>query len=188
MVDDASRKANGKLRPQRARLEAPEPTVISFWSIEIMSIRSMARTTVVAVLISWGSGASAAPPARVVAITGNDQMKFDVMAITAKPGEMLHVKLKSVGTLPKIAMGHNFVLLAKGTDAVAFTNASPMASATAYIPAQFKAKVLASTPLAGPGETVEVTFKAPTAPGRYVYLCSFPGHFAAGMKGVLTVK
>ena len=153
-----------------------------------MSIRLLARAVVVGALISSGQGVFAAPAGRVVALTANDQMKFNVMAITAKPGEMLHVKLKSVGTLPKIAMGHNFVLLAKGTDAVAFTNASPMASATAYIPAQFKAKVLASTPVAGPGETVEVTFKAPTAPGRYVYLCSFPGHFAAGMKGVLTVK
>jgi len=153
-----------------------------------MSIRLLARAAVVSALISSGNGAFAAPAARVVALTANDQMKFNVMAITAKPGEMLHVTLKSMGTLPKIAMGHNFVLLAKGTDAVAFTTASPMASATAYIPAQFKAKVLASTPLAGPGETVDVTFKAPTAPGRYVYLCSFPGHFTAGMKGVLTVK
>jgi hypothetical protein len=60
--------------------------------------------------------------------------------------------------------------------------------ATGYIPAQFKAKILASTGLVGPGETVDVTFKAPAAPGQYTYLCSFPGHFIAGMKGVLTVK
>ena len=78
-------------------------------------------------------------------------------------------------------MAHNFVLLAKGTDAAAFTNASATASATGYIPVQFKAKVLASTALIGPGETVEVTFKAPAAPGQYTYLCSFPGHFVAGM-------
>jgi azurin len=51
-----------------------------------------------------------------------------------------------------------------------------------------KASVLASTPLAGPGETVEVTFKAPTAAGEYTFLCSFPGHFLSGMKGALTVK
>ena len=36
--------------------------------------------------------------------------------------------------------------------------------------------------------TVEVTFDAPTEPGEYVYLCSFPGHYAAGMKGLLVVK
>jgi azurin len=47
--------------------------------------------------------------------------------------------------------------------------------------------VIAHTGLVGPGETVEVTFKAPAA-GTYTFLCSFPGHFAAGMKGTLVVK
>ena len=48
-----------------------------------------------------------------------------------------------------------------------------------------KDKVLASTKLAGPGETVEVTS---TRRRRRVYefVCSFPGHFLAGMKGTLT--
>lgn len=125
---------------------------------------------------------------RVVEITGNDQMKYSVTSITAKPGETLKVRLKSVGTIPKVAMAHNFVLLAKGTDAAAFATSAAMAPTTAYIPAAMKAKVLASTALAGPGETVEVTFTAPKQPGRYDFLCSFPGHFVAGMKGVLTVK
>ena len=143
---------------------------------------------VASAVVAYGSAAVAAPAGRLVDITGNDQMKFSVMSITAKPGELLHVRLKSVGTLPKIAMAHNFVLLAKGTDAAAFTTASASAVATGYLPPQFQAKVLASTTLLGPGETVEVTFKAPAVAGRYVYLCSFPGHFVAGMKGALVVK
>ena len=48
--------------------------------------------------------------------------------------------------------------------------------------------MLANTTLAGNGETVEVTFTAPKAPGVYTYICTFPGHFLAGMKGTLTVK
>jgi azurin len=51
-----------------------------------------------------------------------------------------------------------------------------------------KDKVLAATKLAGNGETVEVTFDAPKTPGVYDFICTFPGHFAAGMKGTLTVK
>ena len=152
-----------------------------------MSVRSFG-IAVMAAVVTCGGLAVAAPAGRLVEITGNDQMKFSVTAITAKPGELLHVRLKSAGTLPKIAMAHNFVLLAKGTDAAAFATASATASASGYIPAQLKTKVLASTPLVGPGETVDVTFKAPSAPGQYAYLCSFPGHFVAGMKGVLTVK
>ena len=66
--------------------------------------------------------------------------------------------------------------------------AAAMARDTAYIPASLKAQVLANTALAGPGETVEVTFTAPKAPGKYQYLCSFAGHFQAGMTGWLVVK
>lgn len=155
-----------------------------------MTMRSFVRAAVTVAAVATAAGRlSAAPPAgRLVELQGNDLMKYSVTAIAAKPGELLHVKLKNVGTLPKVAMAHNFILLAKGTDPAAFTNAAATASATGYIPAAFKAKILASTTLAGPGETVEVTFKAPTAPGEYTYLCSFPGHFLSGMKGVLTVK
>jgi len=153
-----------------------------------MSIRSFGLAVLASAMMACAQMALAAPAGRLVELTGNDQLKFSVTSITAKPGELLHVRLKSIGTLPKIVMAHNFVLLAKGTDATAFANASAMAASTGYIPAQFKAKVLASTALAGPGETVEVTFKAPAAAGRYDYLCSFSGHFLAGMKGVLVVK
>jgi uncharacterized cupredoxin-like copper-binding protein len=42
------------------------------------------------------------------------------------------------------------------------------------------------TPLITPGasKTLKVVFKK----GKYPYLCTVPGHAAAGMKGVLTVK
>jgi len=42
------------------------------------------------------------------------------------------------------------------------------------------------TPLIGPGKTatIAVTLKK----GKYTYLCTVPGHAAAGMKGVFTVR
>ena len=48
--------------------------------------------------------------------------------------------------------------------------------------------MLAATQLAGNGETVEVTFDAPKTAGRYDFVCSFPGHYLAGMRGVLVVN
>jgi azurin len=57
-----------------------------------------------------------------------------------------------------------------------------------YIPQDLKNQILAHTALAGGGETVEVTFTVPQEPGSYQYICSFPGHYASGMKGMLTVK
>lgn len=130
---------------------------------------------------------AAAAAGKVIEMTGDDTMKFNVIAITAKPGEQITVRLKNVGTMPKMAAAHNFVLLAKAVDMTAFTTAAVMAGQTEYIPAKFKDQVVAFTKLVGPGETAEVSFKAPTAPGEYDYICSFPGHFAT-MKGKLTVK
>jgi len=134
------------------------------------------------------AAAAAKGAGRTVELTGGDDMKFNTTSITAKPGETLHIVLKNAGTIPKIAMAHNFVLLAAAANVDEFIKAAMGAQATDYIPADKKAQVLASTKLAGPGETVEVTFKAPAKPGSYPYMCTFPGHFAAGMKGTLVVK
>jgi azurin len=130
----------------------------------------------------------AAGAGRTIAITGGDDMKFNVTEITAKPGETIKIQLKNVGTLPKMAMAHNVVVLKPTTKLVEFNQAAAMARDTNFIPAAMKADVLASTELAGPGETVEVSFKAPTAAGSYPFMCTFPGHFTAGMKGNLVVK
>lgn len=132
--------------------------------------------------------AAQAGAGRTIEITAADDMKFNVTTITAKPGEQITVRLKNVGTMPKIAMGHNFVLVKLTTKLMDFANAAMMAQATAYIPPAMKGEVLASTAITGPAETVEVTFKAPAKAGSYPYLCTFPGHFAAGMKGTLNVK
>lgn len=125
---------------------------------------------------------------RVVEIIGTDDMKYNVTSIAAKPGEQITIKLTAKGTMPAIAMSHNVVVLALKTDAAAFVNAGITARATDYIAPADKAKVIAATKLAANGQTVEVTFKVPAAPGSYPYVCTFPGHFAAGMKGALVVK
>ena len=50
-------------------------------------------------------------------------------AIDAMAGEQLKIVLKNIGTLPKEAMGHNWVLLKPGTDLNAFAQASMAAAA-----------------------------------------------------------
>jgi azurin len=125
---------------------------------------------------------------RTVEITGGDDMKYSVISIPAKPGETLRIRLTSKGTLPKIAMAHNVVVLKPDAKQIDFNNAAAMARATDFIPPEMKNQVLAATTLAGPGETVEVTFKVPAAAGTYPYMCTFPGHFAAGMRGTIVAK
>jgi azurin len=125
---------------------------------------------------------------RVVEIIGTDDMKYNVTSIAAKPGEQITIRLTGKGTMPAVAMSHNVVVLQLKADPAAFVNAGITARATDYIAPANKAQVLAATKLAANGQTVEVTFKVPTAPGSYPYVCTFPGHFAAGMKGALVVK
>jgi azurin len=125
---------------------------------------------------------------RTVVLTATDAMKYDVVSIPATRGETLRIRLKAVGTMPKLAMSHNVVLLKAGTNVQAFADKAINARATGFVPPELKAQVIAATSLIADGEETEVTFTVPATPGRYDYLCTFPGHFAVGMKGVLIVK
>ncbi len=153
--------------------------------LESASMRTLILSAALMLALVASTSAKAA---RTVTITGSEQMKYDVTSIQAKPGEELHIVLKAVGSMPKIAMGHNFVLLKAGVSPQDVSTAAINARDTDFIPASMKDKIIAHTGLAGGGETTEVTFKAPMKPGTYTYMCTFPGHFAVGMKGDLVVK
>jgi azurin len=143
--------------------------------------------TTMALLLGLASTLPAAA-AREIKLEGNDKMQYSITKIEAKPGETLTVSVSTTSSMAKAEMAHNFVLLAKGANVDAFVMAAAMARKTQHIPAAKKADMLAYTALAGAGETVKVTFDAPKEPGEYTFICSFPGHYAAGMKGVLVVK
>lgn len=125
---------------------------------------------------------------KTVKVIANDTMKFDVTKIEAEAGSQLTITLVNSGSLPKAAMGHNLVVLKKDANSGAFATAAMTSPQTEYIPAAMKDQVLATTKLLGPGESDSITFTVPSEPGEYVYLCSFPAHFMAGMKGVIVVK
>lgn len=155
------------------------------------STSSAADTTAPAASTTTAAKASDAAPAkaaRVVEVQATDAMKFSVTRIEAAPGEEIQIKLTNVGTLPKEAMGHNLVLLKKDANAQTFANAALTAKATDYIPANLENQIIAHTKLLGPKQSDTITVKVPTEPGEYPYICSFPAHAAAGMKGVLVVR
>ena len=149
--------------------------------------------------------------ARTIEVYGIDQMKYVVKeqseglqvgesvevkgetyyylnGINAAPGEELTVNLTTISSLPATAMSHNWVLLTQETDAEAFNKAAIKAKANDYVAPEMENQVLQNTGLVGGGETASVTFSAPENTGDYEYICSFPGHFSAGMKGVLSVQ
>lgn len=121
-----------------------------------------------------------------VVISGNDLMKFDKTEIRVPAGRKVKLTLRHTGKLEKNVMGHNFVLLKKGVDLMAFGIKSATAADTEYIPASAEDDIIAHTKLIGGGETAVVEFDAPEA-GEYEFLCSFPGHYAM-MKGKFIVE
>jgi azurin len=109
-------------------------------------------------------------------------------SIDAQPGEKIRIRLTTISQLPAQAMSHNWALLKMSSDPTAFASAATGAKDNDYIPSDMADQIIAHTELAGSGETVEVTFTVPEETGDYPYLCSFPAHFSAGMKGMLNVQ
>lgn len=142
----------------------------------------------VAMPFNTAAVAASADPTRSVDIIGSDDMKYSITTVTARRGETLRIRLISKGTIPKVAMAHNVVVLKLGTDVLKLLKDGAPHRGTDFIPPAMMGAVIAKTPFAGPGETVEVTFTVPSKPGQYPFLCTFAGHYQAGMKGTLIVK
>jgi azurin len=127
-------------------------------------------------------------PVRTIDIVATDDMKFSVTAIAAVPGERLRIRVHARGVIPKVAMAHNVVVLHLGTDIDALLKDGAPYREHDFIPPSMAGSVIARTALAGPGESVQVTFTVPETAGDYPYICTFAGHFQAGMKGTLSVR
>jgi uncharacterized protein len=113
-------------------------------------------------------------------------MKFDKATLEVKAGS----KVMLLFINEKCPLQHNFLLVNPGklNDIGALADkmlTDPQAMAKHYTPES--PDVLAhSTKLIGIGQSDIIEFTAPTAPGDYPYLCTFPGHWRL-MNGVLKV-
>lgn len=152
----------------------------------------------------------AADDVRTIELVGTNSMKFGVESdaegitvgdqlpqeqdlirlesITASPGETIRIRLTTRSTMPASAMAHNWLLLELGADLQAFADASAGAADNNYVAPDMTDQIIAQTGMASGGETTEVTFTVPEETGEYDYLCTFPGHFAAGMTGKFIVQ
>ncbi|TVR17178.1 MAG: hypothetical protein EA391_05645 [Balneolaceae bacterium] len=122
-------------------------------------------------------------------ITGGQAGQYILLeGIEAEPGEELRIRLTTISNLPATAMAHNLAIVELGTDVDAFARASITARDNEYIAPDFEDQVIVTTRMLGNGETDTITFTVPEEPGEYDYVCTFPGHFAGGMVGVLVVQ
>ena len=113
-------------------------------------------------------------------------MKFDKATLEVKAGS----KVVMLFSNAKCPLQHNFLLVKPGklNDVGALADkmlTDPKAMAKSYIPES--PEILAhGTKLIGLGQSELIEFTAPTEPGDYPYLCTFPGHWRM-MNGVLKV-
>ncbi|HEY1011201.1 MAG TPA: plastocyanin/azurin family copper-binding protein [Herpetosiphonaceae bacterium] len=121
-------------------------------------------------------GTTGATDGALVVDTGvGAEFKYAEATLNASAGE---VKLTLNN---KSAQPHNWTLVKVGEEAKADSEAS-----AAGAPDYKAASALAQTKTINAGETDTITFTA--TPGTYSYICTFPGHFLAGMKGTIVVK
>lgn len=119
-------------------------------------------------------------------ISANDNMQFSTDQLKVTEGQVVTLNFKHTGKMPKESMGHNWVLLAAGSDPAVFGAAATTAPKTGYIPQDKLEWVIANTPIIGGGEEVSIGFQAPKA-GYYKFICSFPGHWGV-MQGDFVVS
>lgn len=111
-------------------------------------------------------------------------LKFDKSEFTVAPGQTVHLVFNN--TADNMAMSHNVVVVRAESVINPIGQAAMVASDTDYIPVNMNSDIIAHTSMSAPGETVEVTFTAPSTPGDYPYICTFPGHYLS-MTGVMRV-
>ncbi len=112
------------------------------------------------------------------------QMRYDITRFTVAAGEEVVIEFVNRDEMP-----HNLLVTKEGALETVSLKAeamvsSPDAFGRSFIPDT--PEVLFSIRLLQPGETLQARFKAPSAPGSYPFVCTFPGHWRT-MNGTVDV-
>lgn len=122
---------------------------------------------------AFGSPADATDAGRVIEIETNDALRFDPADITVAPGETVTFRLTNDGSVV-----HDITLGDQATQDEHEAEMSGMDGMAHDEPN------VATIP---PGETVELTWTFGDE-GTVLIGCHQPGHYAAGMTGLITVE
>lgn len=126
---------------------------------------------------TFGEPADAADADRVIEIDANDDFTFGPEAIEVTAGETITFVVTNTGNLP-----HDFTL---GDAATQDAHEAEMAE-MAGMAADDEAHGDANAVVVAAGETAELTWHFSES-GSLLTGCHQPGHYAAGMKGVINV-
>lgn len=140
-----------------------------------LSAKASKRTTKMPA--DWGK------PDHSLTISTLPGLKYDQSSLAVKAGSKVKLTFYNNDDMP-----HNMVFTQPGAaDEIgkAAMNLGLKGEAVAYVPNS--EKVLYHTGLIGPGASETIYFTAPSKPGSYMYVCTFPGHYQ-NMRGVLRVQ
>jgi len=116
--------------------------------------------------------------------TKGDALVFDTETIRAKAGQAIELKFTNRSNAAA-QMQHNWVLVKPGTDQEVAAAGVRAGKSKEYVPDS--PDVIAHTHLLDAGKSESISFQAPAQPGKYPYLCSFPGH-SQSLRGTLIVE
>ena len=116
--------------------------------------------------------------------TVSQKMAFDKTTLHAKVGQTIEIVLNNKDEMP-----HNLVVISAGSlqsfgKMVDDFLKDPEAAKSGYVPNS--RYVLGATKMLEPGQIDSFIFKLPNKPGRYPFVCTFPGHWQM-MKGEIIV-
>ena len=120
---------------------------------------------------------------QTVALQGIEGLKYSVASFDVKAGSRVRLDFSNASD-----MLHNVVIVKPGTSARVADAALKLGldgTRLQFVPVA--ADVLFNTALLEPQKSESIYFEAPTAPGDYPFICTFPGH-AATMQGVIRVR
>jgi azurin len=105
-------------------------------------------------------------------------------ALEAPAGSTIKLVLTNATKLED-EVGHNWVLVSPGQEESVLASATAAGDDHDWLD-ENDPGIVAFTRLIEGGQRDTVTFGAPP-PGTYTFLCTFPDHYAGGMKGTLTI-
>ncbi|MFH6602580.1 PVC-type heme-binding CxxCH protein [Maribacter algicola] len=132
-----------------------------------------------------GSGETDSGATKIAIKTVQNEMKYDITEFTVKAGKPVELVLENIDF-----MQHNLVIVKPGTKDKVGAAADKLAMNPNGADAQYIPKmgeVLFATGLVDPQQKATLRFTAPTEPGTYPFICTFPGHWRI-MQGVMIVK
>jgi azurin len=115
--------------------------------------------------------------------TVRERMIYDTKEFTVKAGKKVRLTFANPDAMP-----HNILLVKPGTADDVGNKAMALGAKgfeLNFIPES--PNILWSSKLVDPGKEQVIDFTAPTTPGDYPYICSFPGHHLI-MRGTMKVK